>query len=401
MSVSLPAPQPPAVPVEDIASVSRISAVPTILQLVCDATGMGFSAVARVTDESWTACAVHDRLSFGLAAGGQLDLRTTLCFESRAARQPIVVDDFNEHPIYNGHHTPLIYGLRSYISVPIVLPDGSYFGNLCAIDANPASVANSRTLAMFESFASLIAAQLASDRATQGVRAALSEERETAKLREQFIAVLGHDLRNPLSAISYAAQALIAQKSDPVHVKTGQRIQSAVQRMSRLIEDVMDFARGRLGAGMTVAPRAESDLACALHAVVAELAETRPDRVIVEEIHIDTTVHCDVARLQQLVSNLLGNALAYGDAEAPVVVRAQALEAELVLSVTNGGKPIASEDLERLFEPYWRPAERSAAGGLGLGLYICHEIVRAHGGALEVRSTRECGTCFTARIPLR
>ncbi|CAG9186871.1 Adaptive-response sensory-kinase SasA [Cupriavidus pampae] len=362
---------------------------------------MGFSAVARVTDESWTACAVHDRVSFGLDAGGQLDLRTTLCFESRAARQPIVVDDFEMHPLYRNHHTPRLYGLRSYISVPIVLPDGSYFGNLCAIDSQPASVANSRTLAIFESFASLIAAQLANDRATQGVYAALSQEREVAKLREQFIAVLGHDLRNPLSAISYAAQSLIAQSSEPLSMKAGQRIQSAVQRMSRLIEDVMDFARGRLGAGMSVSMREEADLTSPLRAVIAELAETHRPREVLEEIHIAGPIRCDVIRLQQLVSNLLGNAIAYGDVDTPIVVRAHSSHGQLMITVTNGGTPIAPENLKRIFEPYWRPAQRSSVGGLGLGLYICHEIVKAHGGTLEVRSTNEAGTCFTARLPLR
>src|ERR1700761_2428619 len=126
----------------DIEAVQRIDAVPSILRMICKNTGMGFAAVARVTEQSWTACAVQDEVNFGLAPGGQLDLHTTLCFESRAARASIVIDNFGNDPVYKGHHTARIYNLGSYISVPIVLPDGSYFGNLCAIDSNPNEISD-------------------------------------------------------------------------------------------------------------------------------------------------------------------------------------------------------------------------------------------------------------------
>lgn len=102
--------------------------------------------MARVTEQRWTACAVQDEVNFGPAAGGDLELHTTLCFESRAARASIAIDNFHTDPVYNGHHTARIYKLGSYISVPIILPDGSHFGNLCAIDSNPAEISNPRTL---------------------------------------------------------------------------------------------------------------------------------------------------------------------------------------------------------------------------------------------------------------
>ena len=141
-------------------------------------------------------CAVQDNVNFDLKPGGQLDLSTTLCYESRLARLPIVIDDLHVHPIYRGHYTSSIYGLRSYISVPTLLPDGTDFGNLCAIDPKPASVSNSRTLAMFESFANLIPFKLSNNDRQQTIEEALSQEREVASLREQFIAVL-----NMISAI--------------------------------------------------------------------------------------------------------------------------------------------------------------------------------------------------------
>ena len=126
----------------DVEAVGRISSVPSLLKIICRNTGMGFAAVARVTDGTWTACAVQDDIQFGLLPGGQLDVRTTLCIEARAARKPVVIDHASADPVYRNHHTPRLYNIESYISVPIVRPDGEYFGNLCAIDPRPLRVSD-------------------------------------------------------------------------------------------------------------------------------------------------------------------------------------------------------------------------------------------------------------------
>jgi signal transduction histidine kinase len=383
----------------DIEAVQRIDAVPSILRLICKNTGMGFAAVARVTDQTWTACAVQDEVNFGLAAGGQLDLHTTLCFESRAARASIVIDNFGDDPVYHGHHTSRIYNLGSYISVPIILPDGNYFGNLCAIDPAPADLSNARIVSMFEVFADLIAFQLVSEGRQQAAETALLRERETSNLREQFIAVLGHDLRNPLSAVSATAELLSLRKNEPDLVKIGQRLKATTLRMARLIDDVMDFARGRLGSGIGVSINEVDDLATALRVVIAEAREANPGRVLADDIAISTPVRCDRTRIQQLLSNLLGNAVTHGAMEFPVRVQARIDGSDWVLSVVNGGNAIPSDALTKVFEPYWRPATSTPGGGLGLGLYICKQIVLAHGGSLEVSSSAEAGTCFNARLP--
>src|SRR6187431_972074 len=125
----------------DVQTIGRIDAVPMLLRVISETTGMGFAAVARVTDGTWTACAVHDRIDFNLKAGGQLDVSTTLCKEVREARTPVVIDQASLDPFYCDHHTPRIYKIESYVSVPIVLSTGEYFGNLCAIDPRPAKVA--------------------------------------------------------------------------------------------------------------------------------------------------------------------------------------------------------------------------------------------------------------------
>src|ERR1700761_4179734 len=111
----------------DVARVGRMGSVPSMLRVICKNTGLGFAAVARVTEGTWTACAVQDDIQFGLKTGGQLDVNTTLCIEARAARQPAVIDHASQDPVYCNHHTPRLYNIESYISVPIVLKSGVYF----------------------------------------------------------------------------------------------------------------------------------------------------------------------------------------------------------------------------------------------------------------------------------
>ena len=171
--------------------------------------------------------------------------------------------------------------------------------------------------------------------------------------------------------------------------------------MSGLIDDVLDLARVRLGSGLGARIEAVDDLEPGLRNVVSELRDAHPTRTIEERYGSAGPVECDAGRVQQLLSNLLGNALTYGAADQPVQVDAH-LDAEWwVLEVRNGGDPIAPKDLEKIFEPYWRPANSQPGGGLGLGLHICSQIVRVHGGTLQVASSAESGTCFTARLPLR
>lgn len=385
----------------DVAAIARISAVPSLLKLICQNTGMGFAAVARVTDGTWTACAVQDDIQFGLTPGAQLDVHTTLCKESRAARQPVVIDHASQDPLYNTHHTPRLYNIESYISVPIVRPGGEYFGNLCAIDPKPHVVSDARTVAMFTAFADLIAVQLENDDRRDASESALLSERATAELREQFIAVLGHDLRNPLAAVGATAEVLARHRTDPDLVRMGERLRAATRRMAKLLDDVLDFARGRMGSGVDVFIEEVPALGQALHEVVNELRGAHPGRNIVDsDIRIMQAVHCDKGRVQQLLSNLLGNALTHGAPDQPVVVSAGIDGAELVLSVANAGTPIEVESISKVFEPYWRPHAGRPGGGLGLGLYICAQIAKAHGGAMAVQSSAAAGTVFTARLPV-
>ena len=192
----------------DLAAVASIEAVPTILDVVCKTTGMGFAAVARVTEDRWIACGVHDDIAFGLTPGGELKVETTICSEIREHRQPVVINDVADDPVYRSHHTPALYGIRSYISMPIVLSDGTFFGTLCAIDPRPHVLDKPETIGMFKLFAEMIAFHLNALTKVAASEEVLAQEREISLLREQFIAILAHDLRNPLASIDAAARLI-------------------------------------------------------------------------------------------------------------------------------------------------------------------------------------------------
>ncbi len=383
----------------DIEAISRIDAIPTILDVVCRTTGMGFAAVARVTEERWVACSVLDNIHFGLSSGGELNVQTTICHEIRQNRQAVVIDNVAADTEFAGHATPAMYGFQSYISMPIVHKDGRFFGTLCAIDPRPARLKNPETIGMFKLFAELIAAHLDSDEKLRVSGAALRQEQNLSKLREQFIAVLGHDLRNPLAAIAAGVTMIGRGRLDAKAARVLPMIEDSIARMSSLIDDVLDFARGRLGDGMTVT-RAACNLAPVLAHVVEELRAGHPDRIIEADLALAAPVDCDAPRLSQVLSNLLANALAYGAADRPITVRAAVRASEFQLCVCNHGDPISPQALEKLFAPFERGAVRPSQQGLGLGLYIASQIAKVHGGTLTASSTPE-RTCFALTMPAK
>jgi signal transduction histidine kinase len=383
----------------DVDAVSRIDAVPSILEVICRTTGMGFAAVARVTDTHWVACSIRDEIQFGLPAGGELELRTTLCNEVRECGEEIVIDEVRADAAYAAHHTPAKYGFQSYISIPIRLTDGRFFGTLCAIDPSPAKLKRPEIVGMFRLFAQLIATQLESQRRLENTQADLSSERRTAELREQFIAVLGHDLRNPLASIASGAALLGKSPLDAKGLEVVKLLQNSVKRMASLIDDVLDFTRGRLGGGLSIERKAQ-DLQPVLEQVVAELRSSHPDRTIMLTLQLPESVVADRQRIAQLLSNLVANALTHGARESPVLVEAIAAGGTFRLSVANRGNPIPPAQLDRLFEPFFRGTARTSQQGLGLGLYIASEIARSHGGQLSVQSTSD-ETRFTLSLPSR
>ncbi len=144
----------------DVEAISRISMIPTLLAVICHSTGMGFAAVARVTENRWIACGVRDEISVGLKPGNELKIETTICNEIRKHQKAVVIDNVNEDSTYHNHPYAEKYGFQSYISIPIVRKNGEFFGTLCALDRKPTRLNTPEIIGMFELFADLISFHL-------------------------------------------------------------------------------------------------------------------------------------------------------------------------------------------------------------------------------------------------
>lgn len=371
----------------DIAVIQSMAAVPTILETVAALTGLRFVCVARVTADSWTTCAVLDRLDFGLGVGDQLDVATTICQEVRDTGNAVVIDHVANDERYRDHHTPRMYGFQSYFSIPLFRPDGEYFGTLCGLDPVANELSTPKVTQTLTLFAQLISAQLECDRELAETRSALSDAQANGELREQFIAVLGHDLRTPLSSIVTGADVLGMLQLPPQAGKVVERIRRSAMRIAGLVDDVVDFTRGRMGGGIAIELKQESGLKAAFEQVIAELRGDHPDSEIFVDLALDGPLLVDAGRMAQLLSNLLKNALVHGEPGRPVRVRAAQQGGALEIIVVNEGPAIPQETLSQLFKPFWRGKPVYGEKGLGLGLFIVSEIAQSHHGELDVISS--------------
>lgn len=231
-----------------------------------------------------------------------------------------------------------------------------------------------------------------------------AEARRRAEFEQLLIGIVGHDLRNPISAITMAATMLAKrEEADPRDQKAIARILSSAERAHRMLRDVLDFTQARLGGGIPMAPR-EVDLMELVRQVVDEVQQAHPDRRLQVDGPGAAWLWCDPDRLAQVITNLVNNALAYGDALCPVRVRLRGQTGSVTLAVNNQGRPIPQDLLPHLFEPLKRAEARErnhAAHGLGLGLFIVKHIVDAHSGRLRVRSTAQDGTTVLVQLPRR
>lgn len=382
----------------DVRAVQDIDVVPMILDVVCATTGLGFAAVARVTEERWVACAVRDTIAFGLQPGGELEVQTTICNEIRASGQLVAIDDVHADAVFRDHHTPRRYGFRSYISVPILNQDGSIFGTLCAIDPRPARVTSDQVVNTLRLFADLIGRHLHTHDQLRRTSAALTSATENASLQDQFVAILSHDLRSPLAAIQTATRMLQAMGLGAEAERLTQVIARSGVRMNGLVSNVLDFARVRLGDGLPLEAVDNANLVAELEAVIEEVRTAFPGRLIDATLDLHGGMRCDPARIAQLLANLLGNALVHGHVDGRVTVEASD-RGEFALAVSNQGAPIPAGTLGRLFQPFVRGNPGDATPGLGLGLFIASEIARGHHGTLTAMSSPE-HTTFTFRMPI-
>ncbi len=224
-----------------------------------------------------------------------------------------------------------------------------------------------------------------------------AELREMLRLNEMFVAAISHDLRSPLSNVVMGASLMEREVTEPGPKRTLARIRSSADRMVRMLDQLYDLSRARLGGGIPI-ERRETNFRAIADKVLDELRLTHPERALIVSYDDGSTAGTwDEERLGQVLSNLVGNALRHGAQDQPVRVTMRGDAEKLVVEVQNGGE-IAADLRPYLFDPF-RSGSQKSRDSLGLGLYIVRQIVVAHGGTVDVTSTREHGTTFRVELP--
>jgi PAS domain S-box-containing protein len=228
----------------------------------------------------------------------------------------------------------------------------------------------------------------------------LEEElRHAVTFRERLMGIVSHDLRSPLGTISLAAQSILRRESAPPWARSSAlRVKRSVDRMARMVSDLLDFTRIVATGGLPV-ERRPMDLRRPIQEAVEEIDVTHPGRVTLSLPDHPVEGAWDPDRIHQVVTNLVTNAVQYGAAKTAILVQLRDEHRQAVLSVTNQGPVIGAEHLPSLFDPFQKADVNAHREGLGLGLHIVYEVVRAHGGTIDVTSGAEHGTTFTVRFP--
>jgi phosphoserine phosphatase RsbU/P len=222
---------------------------------------------------------------------------------------------------------------------------------------------------------------------------------DTLDERDWLLSMVSHELRNPLGAITFAADALTRHSREGMQATMASTILRSARRMERLIRDVLDTSRAGLRRTVDLKlAHANAHEICSR--VIDELRLAHPRCDISFTAEGDGGGYWDQDRLEQVVSNLVGNAIHHGHTGTPILVRSQARDLQHVISVQNRGEIIAPELLPHLFEPFSRGTSRGSAKSrhLGLGLFIVHQLVTAHGGTIEVTSDEKSGTRFAVTL---
>lgn len=385
---------------KDVNNILQIASVPPMLNVICKTTGMRFAAIARVTDKKWITCHSHDEIDFGLKPGDELELQTTICNEIRQHNKPVIIDNVPEDSNYCNHHTPEKYGFKSYISFPIYRKDGSFFGTLCAIDPEPAKLINQETHELFQLYTELISFHLESIEELNTTNRILQEEKKNAKLRETFIAILGHDLRNPLSTTRLCADFLMQMEIPKSAKKYVSTIKTTSLRMQELIDNLLDFAKGELGDGLDLELKKDNiQLENEIREIINEFETIDSSHNFIPSFDLEKPINCDINRIGQLFSNLLSNAVKHGISSTPIFINGIATNGQFHLEVINSANIIPEERIKDIFKPFTTNNTGNNKNGLGLGLYIASEIARAHNGKIEVKSDSE-GTSFRFSMPI-
>lgn len=400
----------------DVERIQQIPIIPLLLDVVCQTTGMGFAAVARVTQDRWIACSVRDMIQFGLGPGEELDIKTTICNEIQQVLEPVVIDHVQQSEQYCNHPTPLMYGFQSYISFPIILKNGEFFGTLCAIDPKPAQLSNSKVMGMFSLFAELIAFHLQQvellEQTQQTVQDLGQQLTDTQDENRQYRYVSSHHLQEPLRKLGIFSEMLLmaADRQDFDQTRDiALKISASSQRFAVLIKGLSDFSVLNEDEPV-VGP---VDLNQLLSRVTTQLRLQIEAMNAAVEIDTLPTVAGIAQQLEQLFYHLISNALKFSrQGVAPrILISTKELTAFepgatqptrtasgwVNIQIQDNGIGIDPSQLEKIFTIFAQSV--ATKDGRGLGLAYCRKIVRNHGGMIKAQSVVGQGTTIFIILP--
>ncbi|MBM6580512.1 GAF domain-containing protein [Microvirga sp. BT689] len=349
-----------------VEAIGRINVVSSVLELLLDSTGLGFGAVARVTETSWTACAVLDRIGFGLPVGGTLEVATTFCSEIRASGTPIVIDQASTDAVYCTHRTPKMYGFESYIAVPIILRSGEVFGTICALDPKPAKLTDPKILKTLQLFAELIGSQLE-------LGDTLADQRKAIDHQNLLINELNHRVKNTLATVQSIAYQSFKNAQSLAHAH--ERLERRLMALAR-VHDVLTQERWDSAELETVVQKA---------ILPFEGVDLQRFRLSGPSIRLPPW---QVLPLSMAIHELLTNALKYGALSEPsgwVAIR---------WNPASDGRTLTFRWSENDGPSVRPPSER----GFGTRL-IQRGLAQELGGSVEINFNPSGVTC-TISIPL-
>lgn len=330
--------------------------------------------------------------------GEPIGPRAGSCGTAAFRKQRVIVTDVETDPLWERYRDAARpHGLRACWSQPICATDGEVLGTVALYYRQPRAPVPSE-LEAIEGCARVARIALERHRDDAVRRRLVDELRETVRLNELMVGIVGHDLRNPLQAIITAA-AMAGKVSDDAHrLRLLERVQSSAGRMGRMIGQILDLTRARQQGGITLT-RGPTELATLARTVASEVELSYPQRRLLLEIAGDTAGEWDGVRLSQVLSNLVCNAMQHGEASRPVELRVDGGREEVAVCVRNAGA-IPKDKLPWLFDAFRRGNDHGIGShGLGLGLFISKEIVVAHGGRIAVTSNEHEGTRFDIVLP--
>jgi len=427
---------------QDIINIGNISIIPNLLNVICQTTGMGFAAVARVTDERWITCSVQDNVLFGLKPGDELQIKTTICDEIRQNPKPVIIDNVSEDKEYHDHHTPAMYKLQSYISVPIMRQDGSFFGTLCAIDPKPNSLKEFKVREMFNLFAELISFHLAgieqavenkkaleektnllektqvkkdeaerlnSDFKKKLIEKNLSLEKMNSEL-EAFNYISSHDLQEPLRKIQLFTDTIEREEAGNLSEKSKtafHKIKTSAFRMQNLINDLLIYSKTKFDDRKFEV----KDLNAIAKDVIEDLTNEFENKNVLFDIKELGKLSVIEFQFRQLLYNLINNSLKFAspDRDLIITLSTEITNGELnklapltkyyKITISDNGigfDPLYSDKIFGLFQALHTKPLKST----GIGLTIVKRIVENHHGFIKATGVLNQGAKFEIFIPI-